>query len=528
MDALQVFIRDMDAMGSSASVEEKAVSIHAGICTLVAAQAKDRPEWAAYAQWLLSAAVIQSAASALETGVATGAAATLDGTAAKASTASGSDSAKKRKPDEMGGGEKDEADGDGGLMSIQICSRTDDSSTVIRVSRASTMADIKASVMETLALTCPVQRLRLHLPITGQPVYAAHGKSPSDIIRVIKGLARPFDMVFDRAVAGASSAYTITVGDGRLGLRLAARPDGTTEVRKVGGQCKAADVEVGDTLVSMTGQPALVDTALTRVIFAECAAPVLIMSQQAVSLEMVMQLRAELVAIKQDHDSELDAVIETTQNKHRTEIQTQTTLLSTTLQDLRAQADGETCQICSWKFPAASNSGVSRIAFCRAPPKLSGRVCRPGSILGLRKCHCRSCRARWWRSAGGSLRAQQCLPTLIAPIGPPSSAQALTNLAGWPCVHVISASCWCAKTAAQETSVPVKTASPGQIHAAPAAGIPSSKMPVASASVMAVLASEGLASSTAAGMSTVSAVLPTVQQMGMDRRTGGCTGGSFF
>jgi hypothetical protein len=176
-------------------------------------------------------------------------------------------------------------------------------------------------------------------------------------------------MVFDRAVAGASSAYTITVGDGRLGLVFATRLDGTTEVRKVGGQFKAADVEVGDTLVSMSGQPALVDTALTRVIFAECAAPVLIMSQQAVSLEMVMQLRAQLVAIKQDHDSELDAVIETTQNKHRTEIQTQTTLLSTTLQDLRAQADGETCQICSWKFPAASNSGVSRIAFLQSTPE---------------------------------------------------------------------------------------------------------------------------------------------------------------
>jgi C-terminal processing protease CtpA/Prc len=90
------------------------------------------------------------------------------------------------------------------------------------------------------------------IAVAGQ---TAHGMTKADIVALIKSLDRPLTMVFDRPVAEASSVYTITIGDGPLGLGFDTRPDGTQEVLKVGGQCKERNVEVGDTVVSITGQP---------------------------------------------------------------------------------------------------------------------------------------------------------------------------------------------------------------------------------------------------------------------------------
>ena len=48
--------------------------------------------------------------------------------------------------------------------------------------------------------------------------------------------------------------YSISIGNGPLGLVFGAREDGTQEVLKVGMQCKEAKVKVGDTVVSVARQ----------------------------------------------------------------------------------------------------------------------------------------------------------------------------------------------------------------------------------------------------------------------------------
>ena len=64
LSAMDAFINETAKDGASAE------SIHASVCMLVTSQAKDSAAWATYARWFLSEAVVQSAASALETGAA--------------------------------------------------------------------------------------------------------------------------------------------------------------------------------------------------------------------------------------------------------------------------------------------------------------------------------------------------------------------------------------------------------------------------------------------------------------------------
>jgi hypothetical protein len=150
-----------------------ATSIHAAMCTLITAQAKDSATWAAYAQWFLSEAVVESAAAALETQAETGAAAEPAGDSAP--------SVKKRK-DACDTDEKHEGDEP---VSIKVCSM-DGSSVVARVPADSTILDVKTSITGTLALATTSTSIVLHFKGIEDPladaaltrVVFANGEAP--------------------------------------------------------------------------------------------------------------------------------------------------------------------------------------------------------------------------------------------------------------------------------------------------------------------------------------------------------------
>ena len=150
-----------------------ATSIHAAMCTLITAQAKDSATWAAYAQWFLSEAVVESAAAALEMQAETGAAAEPAGDSAP--------SVKNRK-DACDTDEKHEGDEP---VSIKVCSM-DGSSVVARVPADSTILDVKTSIIGTLALSTTSTSIVLHFKGIEDPladaaltrVVFANGEAP--------------------------------------------------------------------------------------------------------------------------------------------------------------------------------------------------------------------------------------------------------------------------------------------------------------------------------------------------------------